>query len=124
MCECCGGDCKMKDDYVSMLFYDLATALTDRAIDIGKELGDSCDYWIDKEIYLSIKHDDPMKQEELRTKYYNLCHEPIVFYKPHDNQIRVECRQCDLRKPRQCNRIFPKIAEFLFNQMKENEGIE
>ena len=96
----------------------LHSYMTDRLIQIGKEINETCPHWLNKEILNSIKHRNKDKQEELIEAYINQCHEPYLRYLPHTKECFVFCNTCDQTLGRGCERAFPKIAEAF---LKEHE---
>lgn len=83
----------------------------------GKELGETCPYWINKEIYSAIKHEDAAQQMRLRQAYLKQCHELKIAYNPTSEKIQVSCHPYDNATGAVCNRDFMRVAEELKKEM-------
>lgn len=94
----------------------------ERAMQIGREIGESCPYWYDNEILEAITHEDKETKKMLKEKYKKQCHEPNVVYRPDHMAIYIKCTSCDCTSGVLCSRYFPLIAEKMLNELKKNLG--
>jgi ferredoxin len=74
------------------------------ALQIGKEIGETCRHWLDFDIYDYLP-------PELKDRYFNQCNLPEVIYRAIDDSWCVRCKPCDLDLAISCTHTFPKIAE-------------
>ena len=103
-----------------MLPFQIIRFTIEKAMQIGREIGEFCPYWYNQDILDALILDDKDIQNKLREKYLKQCHEPIVIYRPDLNNIFIKCNSCDITSGIQCNRLFPLIAEKMLIEIKES----